>query len=168
MHTCTFLLKMVHCGTWDNGIVGFMRWVHWLVPLCHLGVSPDIRWPYILDRNWLRQLNTDCCSFSNIESWWRNQMETFSALLALSEVPSQRPVTRSFVIFFDLRLNKQLSKQSKRRWFGTPWRSLWSHCNDECGNRHCNVIPTVAFPLVGCSLFMVGWCSCNLGDINTT
>ena len=28
------------------------------------------------------------------------------------EFPAQRPVTRSFDVFFDLRLNKQLSKQS--------------------------------------------------------
>ena len=41
-------------------------------------------------------------------------METFSALLALSEgnspvtgeFPAQRPVTRSFDVFFDLRLNE--------------------------------------------------------------
>ena len=47
-------------------------------------------------------------------------METFSALLALcggnspaiGEIPSQRPVTRSFDVFFDLRMNKRLSKQS--------------------------------------------------------
>ena len=47
-------------------------------------------------------------------------METFSALLAISagkspvtgEFPAQRPVTRSFDVFFDLRLYKQLSKQS--------------------------------------------------------
>ena len=59
----------------------------------------------------------------NHTSWWRHQMETFSALLALcagnspvtGEFPSQRPVTRSFDVFFDLRLNKQLSKQSRRR-----------------------------------------------------
>ena len=51
-------------------------------------------------------------------------METFSTLLALSkgtspvtpEFPSQRPVTRSFDVFFDLRLNKRLSKQSRHRW----------------------------------------------------
>ena len=60
--------------------------------------------------------------------WWRHQMETFSALLALcagnspvtGEFPSQRPVMRSFDIFFYLRLNKRLSKQSRRRWFETP------------------------------------------------
>ena len=32
--------------------------------------------------------------------------------------------------FFDLRLNKRLRKQSRRRWFETPSRSLWHHCND--------------------------------------
>ena len=45
------------------------------------------------------------------------------------EFPSHRPVTRSFHVFFDLRLNKRLSKQSRRRWFETPSRSLWRHCN---------------------------------------
>ena len=43
--------------------------------------------------------------------------------------PSQRPVTRSFDVFFDLRLNKRLSKQSRRWWFETPPCSLWRHCN---------------------------------------
>ena len=70
-------------------------------------------------------------------SWWRHQMDTFSALPALCErkppftggFPSQRPVTRSFDVFFDLRLNKRLSKQSKRRWFETPSRSLLRYCN---------------------------------------
>ena len=31
--------------------------------------------------------------------------------------------------FFDLRLNKRLSKQSRRWWFETPSRSLWRHSN---------------------------------------
>ena len=52
-------------------------------------------------------------------TWWRHQMETLSALLVLCErnpsvtgrLPSQKPVTRSFDVFFDLRLNKRLSKQ---------------------------------------------------------
>ena len=64
-------------------------------------------------------------------------LETFSALLALctgnssgtGEFPSQRPVTQSFDIFFDLHLNKRLSKQSWGWWFETPSRSLWRHCN---------------------------------------
>ena len=58
-------------------------------------------------------------------SCWRHQVEIFSALLAFcagnslatGEFPTQRPVMRSFDVFFDLHLNEQLSKQSRRRWF---------------------------------------------------
>ena len=67
----------------------------------------------------------------------RHQMETFSALLALcagnspvpGEFPSQRPVTRGLDVFFDLRLNKQWSKQSWGWWFETSSHPLWRHCN---------------------------------------
>ena len=45
------------------------------------------------------------------------------------EFTGQRPVTRSFDVFFDLRLNKRLNKQSWGWWFETPSRSLWRHCN---------------------------------------
>ena len=45
------------------------------------------------------------------------------------EFPSQRPVTRSFDVFFDLRLNKRLSKQSWGWWFETLSRPLWRQCN---------------------------------------
>ena len=38
------------------------------------------------------------------------------------------PVTRSFVVFFDLHLNKQLSKQWWGWWSETHSRSLWRHC----------------------------------------
>ena len=51
--------------------------------------------------------------------------------------PSQRPVTRSFDVFFDLRLNKRLGKQSRRRWFETSSRSSRRHCNVRS---HCFVI----------------------------
>ena len=44
-------------------------------------------------------------------------------------IPAQRPVTRSFHVFFELRLNKRLSKQSWGWWFETPSRPLWRHCN---------------------------------------
>ena len=48
--------------------------------------------------------------------------------------PAQRPVTWSFDISFDLRLNKRLNKWPRRRWFATPSRSLWRHCNDGTDN----------------------------------
>ena len=47
----------------------------------------------------------------------------------IGEFPPQRPVTRSFDVFFDLRLNKRLSKQSGDWWFETPSCSLWRHSN---------------------------------------
>ena len=50
----------------------------------------------------------------------------------IGEFPSQRPVTRTFDVFFDLRLNKWLSKQSWDWWFGMPLRSLWCRCNGHC------------------------------------
>ena len=57
------------------------------------------------------------CTFN--DTWRRHQFKIFSALLALCEgnpsvvtggFPSQRPVTRSFDVFFDQRLNKRSSK----------------------------------------------------------
>ena len=73
-----------------------------------------------------------------VRTWWRHQMETFSALLAIyagnspvpGEFPAQRPVTRSFDVFFDLHLNKRLSKQSWGWWFETLSRPLWRHRKD--------------------------------------
>ena len=46
------------------------------------------------------------------------------------EFSTQRPVMRSFDVFFDLRLNKRLSKQPWGWWFETPSWSLWRQCND--------------------------------------
>ena len=70
-----------------------------------------IKWKHV-PRHWLLcgEFTGDCGEFTG-------------------EFPSHRPVTRSFDVFFDLRLNKRLSKQSRRRWFGTPSRSLWRHWN---------------------------------------
>ena len=73
-----------------------------------------------------------------VSSWWRHQMKTFFALLAIcagnspvpGEFPTQRSVMRSFDVFFDLRLNKRLSKQPWGWWFETLSWSLWRHRND--------------------------------------
>ena len=48
----------------------------------------------------------------------------------IGEFPAQRPVTRSFGVPLELRLNKRLSKQSWDCWFQTPSRPLWRHRND--------------------------------------
>ena len=79
---------------------------------------------------------TEAGNINNIcGTWWRHPMETFSVLLAIctgnspvpGEFPAQRPVTRSFDVFFDLRLNKRLSKQSWGWWFETLSCPLWRH-----------------------------------------
>ena len=49
------------------------------------------------------------------------------------EFTGYRPVTRSFDVFFDLHLNKRLSKQWWGWWFETPSHPLWQwhpHDND--------------------------------------
>ena len=102
---------------WRCRIVPAMAATAWVGPT-HFGID------YLRD-----QMTTN--------PWWRHQMETFSALLAIcavnspvtGEFPAQKPVTRSFDVFFDLRLNKRLSKQSWGWRFETPSRSLWRHCN---------------------------------------
>ena len=45
------------------------------------------------------------------------------------ELSAQMPVTRSFCVFFDLRVNKRLSEQSWGWWFETLSRPLWRHSN---------------------------------------
>ena len=82
-----------------------------------LGFS-ELKLYWHADRRWI------FCS----PTWWCHQMETFSALLAIcagnspvnGEFPAQRPVKRSFDVFFDLRLNKRSSKQPWGWWFETP------------------------------------------------
>ena len=75
--------------------------------------------------------------FEDMKPWWRHQMETVSALPAIcaenspvpGEFPAQRPVTRSFDVFFDLRLNKRLSKQPWGWWLDSLSCPLWRHRN---------------------------------------
>ena len=71
-------------------------------------------------------------SYHRGNTWWRHQMITFAALMVIcagnslvtGEFPAQRPVARSFDAFFDLRLNKRLSKQWWGWWFETLSRLL--------------------------------------------
>ena len=69
-------------------------------------------------------------------TWWCHQIETFlrnwpcaGNSTVTSEFPTQRTVTGSFYVFFDLHLNKRLSKQSWGWWFESPSHPLWRHCN---------------------------------------
>ena len=89
-----------------------------------------------------------------LNQWWLDYWRIYASL-GLSELTwpisltadglwslllSQRPVTRSFDVFFDLRLNKRLSKQSWGWWFETPSRALWRHCNARCEGFSSNAL----------------------------
>ena len=101
-----------HISIWFNSIT--TGWITFSVNVC-----------CNLHRNWWNCLRGHCCrrimSRHCHQAWRRHQMKIFSALLALcagnspvtGEPPSQRPVTRSFAVSFDLRLNKHSSKQAK-------------------------------------------------------
>ena len=92
----------------------------------------------------------------------RHQMETFSTLLAhcasnspvTGDFPTQRQVTRSSDVFFDLRPNKRLSKQWRGWWFETPSRPLRRHCN---GNWW--LVPSVEYQQYS-YLFISEWYHC--------
>ena len=88
-----------------------------------------------------------CIAIDQATTWWRHQMETFSALLAIcagnspvsGEFLAQRPVTRSFDVFFDVRLIKRLNKHSRGWWFETLSHPLWRHRNEPDRIRSYNV-----------------------------
>ena len=99
--------------------------------------ASDINHWFTLHRQRRAYINRTAIYFEFTWIGWHHQMVAFSALLALcvgnspvtGEFPSQRPVTQSFDVFFDLRLNKGFSKQWRRWRFETPLRLLWRHCN---------------------------------------
>ena len=113
-------------------------------------------------------------------SWWRHQMETFSALLAIcagnspvsGEFPAQRPVTRGFDVFFDLCLNKRLSKQSWGWWLETQSCSLWRHSNVKTDLWSCQfykvVTPTLIHPSSTDHTVSVNWKDIHYNDVIMT
>ena len=90
-------------------------------------------------------------------------MESFSALLALctgnspvpGEFPSQRPVTRSFDVFFDLCSNKRLSKQPeagdlrRRRTHSDVVVMPWIHYAGTCC-RYVSVVTQIQYSYFPC------------------
>ena len=98
-----------------------------------------ITWKYVVYEKFVFDLTTSLRGVSQLThtaiSWWRHQMQTVSALLAIyagnspvpGEFPAQRPVPRDFDVFFDLRPDQRLSKQSWGWWFEMPSHSLWRH-----------------------------------------
>ena len=130
------LWRIVACHTWYGVMTRLYAW------------HSKMAWHITFNTNkYPKQVSLDnaldhtpgfCRMMSTANIWWRHQMETFSALLAIcagnspvtGAFPAQRPVTRSFDAFFDLRLNIRLSKQSWGWWFETLSCPLCRHCNE--------------------------------------
>ena len=74
-----------------------------------------------------RKLHDDVIKWKHFPRYW-----PFVRVIHRSPVqsPHKGQWRGAFDVFFDLRLNKRLSKQSWGWWFETPWRPLWRHCND--------------------------------------
>ena len=135
-----FSLKKIHLK------ISFVKW--W--PFC-LGLNMlilGLLWNFLIScRPFWKMPSAKNCLRSQIihkiieatETRWRHQMESFPALRVIcagnspvsSQFPAQRPVTRSFDVFFGLLLNKLLSKQWWGWWFEMPSRSLWHYCNEQ-------------------------------------
>ena len=100
----------MHVVTFFKCFAEVMRLLHW-----HRVILRSLSANYVLDIFFSISRWKYFC-----RSWWRHQKEAFSALLAIcagsspvtGEFPAQRPLTRSFDVFCDLRLNKRLRKQS--------------------------------------------------------
>ena len=78
------------------------------------------------------------CTVTSLHNWWLSHDNVIKL-----KSPTQRPVTRSLDVFFDLRLKKRLSKSSRLWSFKTPSRSLWRHCNHCSRSRSLSVTSTV-------------------------
>ena len=125
-------------GTWRVEI--FFLW-HFPIPLQDFWHQRNHKWKQIAnDDNTVRgvkawsifsQIFTDLQWHDDVIKW-KHFPRYWPFVLGNSpvtgEFPAQRPVSRSFDVFFDLRLNKRLSKHSWGWWFETLSCPLWRQC----------------------------------------
>ena len=89
------------------------------------------------DRFRYNQRETARSHHGRVLAWWRQQMETFSALLApcvrvIQRSPVNSPTEATDVelwCFLSFAPEQTAEKQSRRWWFETPSRSIWRHCD---------------------------------------
>ena len=94
------------------------------------GLTPAITFPYFDDRGIQHPLTVHVHQDDVIKwKYFPRHYPFVQGIHRHREFTAQRPVTHSFDVFFDLSLNKRLSKQSRGWWFETPSRQLWRHCN---------------------------------------
>ena len=113
-------VKIPQCGLMEHGLKHIAPYVQQHITPCTVVITSLL----------VREKPLEAPASADVIKWkhfriigplWGNSQ-------IISGFPSQRPVVRSFDVFFDLRLNKRLSKQSRPRWFKTSSCSLWRHC----------------------------------------
>ena len=82
----------------------------------------------LVSRKWVTTTVTVMMTSSN-GNIFRVTGQLCGEFTGTGEFPTQRPVTRSFDVYFDLRPNKRLNKQLRGWWFETPSLPLWRHRN---------------------------------------
>ena len=144
-----FMMKYLYTRHIISGI-----WVYKTSPICPLHVAVNSillhlllhsstiagRWHFkraldpckLVNQIYTTPLHGDVIKWKHFPCYWPFVRGIHRSPVNL---PAQRPVTRSFDVFFDLRLNKRLSKQSWGWWFETPSRPLWRHCKDQAETR---------------------------------
>ena len=98
---------------------GYKNWLNQIWPR---GKNGQVSFPGFKKVGWVILLHRHVAIYDDVIKWTHCPVP--------GEFPAQRPVTRSFNVFFDLRLNKRLSKQSWGWWFETLPYPLWRHCNE--------------------------------------
>ena len=90
---------------------------------------------YSVNQIWTKQCLQVCCIDSKFFSvnhddviQWKHFPHYWPFVWGIHWSPAQRPVMWSFDVFFDLCLNKRLSKHSWGWWFEMLLCPLWRHC----------------------------------------
>ena len=108
--------------SWSNFSITNLRVLIWSHPSMSIYLGKQQLLLQILIHSTVEWLHDDVIKWKHFPRYW-----TF--VLVTGELPTQRPVMRSFDVFFHLRQNKVFSKQWWGWWFETPSHSLWHHCN---------------------------------------
>ena len=109
----------ITCGKWISAVRDdVIKWKHFRCDLIS----------YPLLKYWLKLFakHDDAIKWNHLPRYWPFVRGIHHST---GDFPAQRPVTRSFDVFFDVRQNKRLCKQSRGWWYETPSRPLWRHCN---------------------------------------
>ena len=131
---------VIRCSIWyDDAMVYIITWLWYNIKLGTVKVG-DFSWHF---NDLICVMLSQITRKSTVEEFVLANNTEFQVLLLHDDVIKwrhfsrywsfvRRPVTRSFDVFFDLRLNKRSSKQSWGWWFETPSHPLWRHRNGMC------------------------------------